>query len=142
MRGALTAIMVVFCAVACGASSHASGCLRVVEPVGAGEFPKSEAFVEAECPAGSIDHAFAYDRMKRVTHAARKLAPGEIVLSYPEFGRQMVRPGERLVLVVVSGPVRIEQTVEALQSAKPGSRLFVKRADGEVISTEYAGIGP
>ncbi len=49
----------------------------------------------------------------------------------------MVLPGDTLSLVVFSGSARIERKVEALQAARPGEHLFVRAADGDVLSVQY-----
>ena len=54
----------------------------------------------------------------------------------------MVHPGEMLSLIVATGAVRIERRVEAMQPARPGQRLFVKSADGQVLSVRYEEVRP
>jgi flagella basal body P-ring formation protein FlgA len=70
---------------------------------------------------------------------ARNLKRGDVVRVYPEFGLDTVRPGQVLVMVVTYGAARIEQHVEAMQPARRGERLFVRRSDGVVFATVYAG---
>jgi hypothetical protein len=117
-------------------------CLKTVVPQQAGSLPNSADFIEVACPPDLRRTAFSYDRVRRFTRISREIEAGEIVHRYPEFGRDMVKPGDRLMLVVSSGPVRVEQVVTALQAAQRGTRLFVRRSDGTVLSTEYAGRAP
>lgn len=50
---------------------------------------------------------------------------------------EAVRPGQKLHVVTELGTVRVERDVEALQTARPGQRLFVRSADGQVFSIRY-----
>jgi hypothetical protein len=134
-------------ALAAALSGHASAaqdarCLQARGLLAAGAIPLSEQFAPVECPAAPARDAFHYDRASGITTLARPLGAGDIVPSYPEYGVAMVHPGEMLKLVVAVGPVRIERNVEAMQPARPGQRLFVKSADGQVLSVRYEEVRP
>jgi hypothetical protein len=43
-------------------------------------------------------------------------------------------------LNVAIGPIRVERQVTAMQAADPGQRMFVKEADGSMLSVRYAGL--
>jgi len=117
-------------------------CLEARAPLAAGAIPASANFMPVACPAGGMASAFRYDRTHGCTHAARTIAAGEIVPAYPEFERNMIEPGQSLRLVVSDGPVRIERTVEAMQAAKSGEKLFVKTDDGQILSVRYESAAP
>jgi hypothetical protein len=121
----------------CYASESSAECLRALVPLVADAIPSSKDFVAIICPSKIAEGAFRYDRANHYTHVARTVAAGEIVSRYPEFGVEMVRPGQRLALVVAQGPVRVVETVEALQPARSGERLFVKTHDGQILSARY-----
>jgi flagella basal body P-ring formation protein FlgA len=108
-------------------------------PIEAGATPDTSAFVPANCPSGAIAPAFRYDSARGYSRLSRDLAPGEIVSRYPGYATDAVRPGQGLRLIVVSGVVRVERSVEALQAARPGHFVFVKLADGQVLSVRYEG---
>jgi hypothetical protein len=55
----------------------------------------------------------------------------------PEPKDDTIARGRHLALVANVGPVRVTRDVEALQSAGPGERLFVRDADGQILSTRY-----
>ncbi len=114
-------------------------CLKALAPLAAGAIASSGDFAPADCPAGRIAAAFRHDRAGSATHLARDVARAEIVPAFPEFGVGMARPGQKLRLVAVSGAVRVEREVEAMQSARPGQRLFVRDSDGRILSVRYAG---
>lgn len=148
MRGLVTVAAGIVAAlswVAAGSAAASHGearCLKAIVPLAAGDVPVSSQFAEVRCPARRIAPTFRYDRIHRITRVARGVAHGEIVRIFPEFGRDLVRPGQQLILVVSTGQVRVEQPVEAMQTAAPRQRLFVRRKDGRVISTVYEGRGP
>jgi len=135
---ALAAILVALAANVADAKSSGTQCLRALAPVETNAIPRSDSFESAACPAGNMAmNAFRYDRALDVSRAARAIAASEIVRAYPEFGDHIVLPGQTLRLVAASGPIRVEREVEALQPARPGQRLFVKSADGEILSVVY-----
>jgi hypothetical protein len=119
------------------AAMAAPHCLQARAPLAVGAIPLSEQFAPADCPAAPGEGAFHYDRASGTTTLARAVAQGEIVPVYPEYGADMIHPGQMLHLVVVAGAARIERQVEALQPARPGQRLFVKSADGKILSVRY-----
>jgi hypothetical protein len=99
--------------------------------------PRSGDFVRVGCPSGGVERAFRRDNTTGVTRLSRAVSAGETVPSYPEYGIDMIEPGQNLRLVVIMGAARIERQVEALQPARPGQRLFVRSDDGEVLSVRY-----
>lgn len=114
-------------------------CLSARVPLAAGAVAVPEDFAPADCAIGSHVQPFHYDRASGVTRTARMIAAGEIVPRYPDFGVAMVYPGQVLKLVVTIGAVRIERDMVALQPARSGQRLFVRSANGDVLSIRYEG---
>ena len=49
-----------------------------------------------------------------------------------------VDKGAKLTLVATAGPVRVSREVVALQAGRPGGRLFVRDAEGNVTSAPLA----
>jgi flagella basal body P-ring formation protein FlgA len=117
-------------------------CLRVRVPIAANVFPDAASFESVACAATQVVPAFDHDATAQITRTARILLPGEIVPLYPEFGADIIRPGETLQLVARSGAVRIVRQVQALQSARSGERLFVKSNDGQIFSARYEAAAP
>ncbi len=129
-------------ALAAAPAAHPLLCLRALAPLSAGDIPSSDRFASADCAGRSIAPAFRRDAGSGVTRLARAVAPGEVVAPYPEYGVDMVLPGQSLRLVVVAGAARIERQVEALQPARPGQRFFVRSADGEILSVRFEKAAP
>jgi len=119
------------------AALPSSGCLAVRAPLAAGTIADTKDFDRSDCLPGKLAGAFVYDRVALATRISRNLSAGEIVPSFPEFGENVVLPGQKLKLISAFGAVRIEREVEAVQEARPGQRLFVRSADGQVVSARY-----
>jgi len=120
-----------------GVAKSLPSCLSVLLPQPSGTIVDLTAFRPANCPNEKIQSAFRYDQAQHVSRARRVLAVGEIVPSFPEFGSALVRPGDKLRLVVSAGPIRIERDVEAIQTARSGEQLFVRGADGVVFAARF-----
>jgi hypothetical protein len=118
------------------------GCLRVRIAIAPDSVPDAVDFEPAACAAYRAAPAYRYDSAAHITRAARVLMPGELVGAYPEFGADIVRPGQILKLIAQSGAVRIVREVQAIQLARPGERLFVKSSDGQVFSARYEAASP
>jgi hypothetical protein len=112
-------------------------CLISVAAIPRNSVPRSDEFSPAPCGNNRVQGAFRYDRSSGASRLARDLAAGDVVERFPEYGADMVLPGQHLNLVVEIGNVRVERQVEALQSARPGERLFVKGDDGQILSVRF-----
>lgn len=117
-------------------------CLRAIAALDAGSTSDAAGFERVACPDRRLASAFRYDESRRSIRLSRPLARGDIVPAYPEFALAAVRSGDRLTLISVAGPVRIERQVEALQAARAGERLFVRSPDGQVFAARYEAGGP
>ncbi len=117
-------------------SADAASCLRVLQPLPQGRIVQSTFFGAAPC-RDVHGKSFAYVRATGAVRTTRDLAIGEIVPAFAGYGAAAVAPGQSLTLLVQRGPVRVARRVEALQSARPGERLFVRSEDGKVLSVRY-----
>jgi flagella basal body P-ring formation protein FlgA len=120
-----------------GAQASSGTCLRALEAQPADAIPASEKFERNDCPGKRPPSAFRYDAAQGISHLSRAVAKDEIVPAYPEFGEKLVRPGQILSMIVLAGNSRIQRRVQALQAARPGQLLFVRSADGQVLSARY-----
>lgn len=114
-----------------------ASCLRAKVALVKDSVPDSANFEPAPCDAKNIARVWRHDRSSDSTRVAQDISAGEIVPSFPEFGGEVVRPGQMLQLVVTVGNVRVAREVEAMQTARPGQRLFVKSRDGQILSVSY-----
>ena len=133
----VAAVLLAWSASCAPAAAQTARCLQALVPLAADSVPQAAQFAPAACPSGAAASAFHHDAALGVTRLARAVVPGEIVAPYPEFGTDMVLPGQMLRLVVASGAARVERQVEALQSARPGQHLFVRAGDGQILSVRY-----
>jgi hypothetical protein len=115
----------------------ASECLRADATLQAGAIARSQDFSVTACPKTGAGAAFRHDAPLGISRLSRPLAAGDVVRPFPEYGVTMVRPGEKLRILVSVGAARIEREVVALQAARPGERLFVRSGDGQVLSARY-----
>lgn len=114
-------------------------CVAVQVALPARSAPRPGDLHPAECPANPAS-GFRYDKLLRTVQTLRDLAPGDVVRGPPSFAVPDVRPGDVAVLVARVGPVTVRREVRALQPARPGQRLFVQAADGEVFSVPFSEI--
>lgn len=130
----LTAIGLLHGAPAQLAPAH---CLRAQSYQAADSIPVSLNFVPSECPQARPAPAFRYDPATRSSRLSRAIADNEVVSSFPEFGQELVQPGQAIAILIVLGKTRIERRVEALQTARPGQSLFVRGSNGQIFSVRY-----
>ena len=112
-------------------------CLRALSALVAGSVPQTANFTPIKCPPLRPAAAFRYDRMQGSSRLSRSIAQDETVPLFPEFDLNVARPGQKLRMIILMGAVRIERQVEALQTARPGQKLFVQGSDGQVLSARY-----
>ena len=135
---AIVALMTGLALVPDGPAQALSGdCLRALSALPAGSVPLSAEFAVTDCPRHPPAAAFRHDSMQGSSRLLRPITQNEIVPRFPEFGRKLVQPGQVLRLTVLSGAVRVESSVEAMQAAQPGQKLFVRTRTGQVFSARY-----
>ncbi len=120
----------------------ATHCLRALTPQAAGGLADSAGFAPASCPQTPVPVVFRYDRQRKATFVATAVARDQIVRSYVDFDAEMIEPGQTLRLVVSYCAARIEREVQAMQGARLGHRLFVRSADGTILSVRYEKAAP
>jgi len=118
-------------------SDHHAKCLMALTSLPAEAVAISDDFTPVDCPGSRMTRVFRTDRLHHCTRLVRTVMTSEIVPVFPEFGTRMIEPGDALHLVTAEGAVRVVRTVEAMQPAKPGQRLFVKTPAGEILSVRY-----
>ncbi|MBV9694999.1 MAG: hypothetical protein JO261_14975 [Alphaproteobacteria bacterium] len=117
--------------------ARAQDCLRVQVPIAAGAIAKTDAFADAACGKVGIPNPFHYESRLGASIAERPLMPGDVVPRYPDFGVEELSPGDTVDLEARAGNILIARKVEVLQRARPGQRLFVKAADGSILSVAF-----
>jgi len=116
---------------------EASSCMRATHALATGAVPTAEDFVATACGDTKPLRAVRYDTALRAARMARPLAPGEVIAAVPASMLAAIRPGETLYVQAHVGPVVVQREVQALQPAKAGQKLFVRAADGTVMSVRF-----
>lgn len=112
-------------------------CMRATRALAIGAVPAAGNFTAADCGGAPIP-AVRYDAAMRAVRLVHALRPGDVIRAMPAAMMTGISPGDTLTVAVKVGPVVVQRQVEALQPANPGQRLFVRAADGKVISVLYA----
>lgn len=112
-------------------------CMRATRALAAGAVPTTRDFVPISCGDAKPIAAVRYDPGLRAVRLFHALQPGDVVAAIPASLMAGVAPGETLYVQVHVGPVVVQRKVEALQPAHPGQKIFVRAADGTVMSVRY-----
>lgn len=110
--------------------------LRAMHGIAAGAIVSGEDVVAIACER-PIAHMLRYDAQARAVRAVRPIAPGQCLLGGKLDEGAIIEPGQRARVVTRVGSVQVERTVETLQAARPGGRLFVRGAEGAPFSIGY-----
>ena len=120
--------------------AQAATCERATHALAAGAVPSADDFSAADCGAEPPAPAVRYDTAQRSARLSRPLAQGEVIAAIPSSMMAGVVPGQTLYVQIRVGPVVVQREVTALQPASPGQKLFVRAADGAVMSVRYPGV--
>lgn len=116
----------------------ALACLAAVAPIPAGTVPVRGDFAPAPCGTDA-PRALHYDASRRVLAASRDIAAGEVITAPPQSLLPDVRPGDPLTLVARVGTATVERQVIAAQPGHQGRSIFVRTADGRLLSVTFIG---
>lgn len=114
-------------------------CMRATHTLAAGAVATAEDFLPVACGDTKPASGLRYDAAQHAARLVRSLQPGDVVAAVPAALLATVRPGDTLYVQVHVGPVVVQREVQALQAAKPGQKLFVRAANGTVMSARYGG---
>jgi flagella basal body P-ring formation protein FlgA len=115
-------------------------CVRAEAAIAAGAVPVRADFAAAPC-AGAARPALRYDPWIGAARAMRDIAAGEIIAAPPAALLADVRPGDTLNLVAHVGTATVEREVIATQAGRNGQAIFVRTADGRVVSARLPEAG-
>ena len=126
-----------FAAAALGAPE----CYAAAHDIPAGTPLTAGDLVVVSCKPGTQRAALRYDSAARSPIAVLALPAGTYLGRLMPLPDRQVAAGEPLTLRSTAGPVTIERRVVAMQPGRPGEKLFVRDADGQVFSVRYSGEG-
>lgn len=118
-------------------TSHNAMCLQARSDIAPGAVLQSEDFAEKACSGPTMNRAFRFDPGRRAVVASQTIPAGAFITRYRDYGRTAAYAGQSLSLISTVGPVTVSREVSALQSASADDRLFVRTADGEVLSVQF-----
>lgn len=117
-------------------------CLRALSDIAEGDVLRAEKFVVSDCTQRVGAQAFyRYVPSERAVRARRAIGAGTVAPRFAGFESTLAYAGDELTLLASSGPVAVTRQIRLLQSARPGERVFVRTADGEVLSAPFQGAG-
>lgn len=114
-----------------------AACAELARPLAAGAALADGDLAPVDCREGAPS-GLRFDRLDRVARAERDLAAGTYLGRVSPAPAVAVDKGAKLTLVATAGPVRVSREVVALQAGRPGGRLFVRDAEGNVTSAPLA----
>jgi flagella basal body P-ring formation protein FlgA len=114
-----------------------AACAELARPLAAGAALAGGDLVAVECREEAAS-GLRFDRLERVARADRDLKAGTYLGRISAAPSVAVDKGAKLTLVATAGPVRVSREVVALQAGRPGGRLFVRDAEGNVTSAPLA----
>jgi hypothetical protein len=115
----------------------ATACAVALSAIPAGTTPSRRDFAAAPCVAESSS-ALRYEPGSHAVRALRDIAEGETIAAVPDSFLPDVRAGDTLFLVARVGTATVERQVVAAQPGHRGGTIFVRTADGHLISAPMA----
>ena len=114
-------------------------CFALRQNLAAGDYVTDRVLTPAAC----VVHArrglpLRYDSATGAALLTRSLAAGTYLGPLAPAPADVVEKGRTLTLSVLTGPVRIERKVEALQSSRGGRAIFVRTTEGAVLAAPLA----
>ncbi|MEA3064408.1 MAG: hypothetical protein QOJ27_847, partial [Sphingomonadales bacterium] len=116
----------------------AGACAELARPLADGAVLSSEDLVPVACRDHAASPPLRFDRLNRVVRADGGIEAGTYLGRISAPPAVAVDKGDKLRLVATAGPVRVSRDVVALQAGRPGGRLFVRDAEGNVTSAPLA----
>lgn len=116
----------------------AEGCVELARPLAAGAVLAHRDVVAVACDKKAEAAGLRFDRRERVVRADRDLPAGTYLGRVSLPAAVAVDKGDKLTLISTAGPVRITREVVALQVGRPGGKIFVRDAEGNVTSVPLA----
>jgi hypothetical protein len=116
-------------------------CYGLSRAVAAGSLIEQDDIGPTPCAPDQTASRVRYDRSVAALRAVVDLPEGSLLGRVVLPSESRIERGTGLTLVATIGPVRVEREVVAVQDGRAGRSMFVRDADGQVISGSFAG-GP
>lgn len=115
-----------------------AGCVELARPLAAGVVLADRDIVAVSCDGKTAAAGLRFDRREGVVRVDRDLPAGTYLGRVSPSPAVAVDKGDKLTLISTAGPVRITREVVALQVGRPGGKIFVRDAEGNVTSVPLA----
>ena len=113
----------------------ASGaCAATAQPVAQGAALQTADVVTVPCEATEVGAPVRFDRRASALRTSAPLPAGTRLGRLTLPAAPDVDKGDELTLLSTVGPVSVERQVVALQAGRSGGRVFVRDAEGQVVS--------
>lgn len=112
-------------------------CLMLDRGLAAGDFVTFEAAKETPCRKERPILPLRYDRSAGAPLVMEALPAGTYLGPLSLKPGTIAAAGEKLRLVIRSGPVTIVREVQPVKAARSGEKTFVKTEDGEVLVARF-----
>lgn len=133
LNGPETALITLAAPASRPTASSARDCYVAARLIATGDTLDAAAVEHAPCEPQTDRAPLRYDRVHRVTRAARDIGEGEFLGALERPPAFVVDRGAELVLSVHAGSVAISRTVVAV-APSAGDAVLVQTEDGEVFS--------
>lgn len=120
------------------ASRRPTNCFAAARAIAAGESLRRGDVETVPCRADAALPKFLYEAQSRTPSSAQPIAAGSYLGQLAPLPVAHVAKGQQLTLRSTAGPVTVERSVTALQSAGAARRLFVRDVGGKVFSAPLA----
>jgi flagella basal body P-ring formation protein FlgA len=119
-------------------ASLGPSCFAAAHDLPAGSSLAAADLAPADCRIDAKRAPLRYDRASGVPVTVAAVAAGTYLGHVLPVADARVAKGDKLVLRSSAGPVTIERTVEAMQPARSGGRVFVRDSEGKIFAAPLA----
>lgn len=116
------------------AKGASGACAATAQPVAQDAALKTADIVTVPCEAREVGAPVRFDRRASAVRASAHLPAGTRLGRLALPAAPNVDRGDELTLLSRVGPVSVERQVVALQAGRSGGRVFVRDAEGQVVS--------
>jgi hypothetical protein len=119
-------------------TSPAPRCFTLHQDLKAGDYLQTANVSPTPCIARPSSLPLRFDRRVNAPQLAAPLPAGTYLGPVVLSGKPVVDEGTQLSLILRTGPVTIERSVQAVQPSRLGTAVFIRTQDGTILSSRIA----
>ena len=119
-------------------NARRGACYMATADIPAGRHIVDGDVARTPCTADAPAIGLGYDRGLGAPIASSAIDAGGYLGAIMPLATEPAVAGQELTLRIMDGPIIIERDVVAIQSGRPGSKVFVRADDGQVLSQRLA----